>query len=109
MIVFFVAVSLALSYTFRADEMLAGPWNVSLRSQPYLREANESSRCMLVSLVMPNTYILTLLSSLNVRRGWKFSHEPDGTAGPTAGNKLQMRSTFTPKVIIVLLILPGDF
>lgn len=50
---------------------------------------------------MPNTYILTLLSSLNMRKGWKFSYETDITVGPTAGNKLQMRSTFAPKVIIL--------
>jgi hypothetical protein len=59
--------------------------------------------CSLVGLIMPNTYILTLLSSLNIRRGWKFSHEPDCTVGSTAGSKPQTRSTFTSQPDVIPL------
>lgn len=76
----------------------------------------ESSRCSLFGLIMPNTYILSLLTSLNIRRGWKFSHEEDCSTGPTSMRltepnlKGQTRSTFTHKVLIIffLLFLPSD-
>lgn len=58
--------------------------------------------CMMFGLIMPNVYILSLLTSLNIRRGWKFSHEEDCNTGSSAmrfeTNKTQTRSAFTQKV-----------